>query len=716
MSLEPYFGRARSVPQEYIVPVPAVINNILEKVTSLPKTTSGKQYSYFEYIELIESSMFYAANAKIIDGNINYYQSITSIADDYDPEIMVVDPNSIFMLPNAISSSFSYNYETEPSNGLPLNINSEEGTINLTGAVNYWFGGDSSGCVAINPETAEVVGRSITPFARIKFKVIDKANQYSEEKTFIANSNSFINLAELSGVKVGINAVFPAVEFNSLGYSDYFKESIYIPKIPFGLPPIVYKGGRGYYVPVFPMKLVEDYFDYAYPSEQVNLSDPKLYYSLYPKIVWANTLDRIKEVLQMTPEELQNEVSENVADNPYYPNAPSAPSGGGGNYGGGGSYYPTTSLIPEGSAEANDSNAGLYTRYLVGIPEMQAIGDYFWAEDLGLQIAKTAISLLYGDPVSTVISCVSFPFALDSVGIAGTTLKWGGHDTGVNVNMLSRNATQINWGTIQLSEYWGNFLDYSPHTKMQLYLPWGTGFVDIDPNDVMNAKGEGFSSSLTGNGTLSVITNIELSRGLCVHHVIANDTVIGTYSGSCGRQIPITGSDYGSKQVAIAGAAIGAMAAGAVSAGLGAVAYGQGAPALYGSDVSDISKRYMTKASQKLDIAQSEFGSSFKHASKPAIACAAAVAVSPPHVSRSGSFQEGAGSLSPQKPFLVVSRPKMSLPKTYGFHYGYPSNITSSLSSISGYTEIGSIHLDGILATSEELKELDSILSGGVIL
>ena len=714
MALEPYFGRATSVPQEYLTTVPSSIKNILAKITSLPKTTSGKQYGYIESIELYESSMFYAATAHITDEGLEYYSTFESIHTSIESTLMVVDPNSIFMLPNAITTSFSYNYEVEPSNGWPLNITSEEGNVNVNGAVNYWFGGDSSGCVAINPETAEVVARSITPYAKVRYKITRKFNQYSEEET--STETCYINLAAVCGMLVTIHTVFPAVEFNSLGYSDYFKKSIYLPTVPMGSTFELSSYYNGFSFPLFPMRLVEDAISIAHPSYQVTLSDPKLYYSLYPKIVWANTLDRIKEVLQMTPEELQNEVSENVADDPYYPNAPSAPSGGGGNYGGGGAYYPTTSLIPEGSAEANDSNAGLYTRYLVGIPEMQMIGDYIWAEDLGLQIAKTAISLLYGDPVSTVISCVSFPFALDSVGTAGTTLKWGGHDTEISINMLSRNATQINWGTIQLSEYWGNFLDYSPHTKMQLYLPWGTGFVDIDPNDVMNAKDGEFSSSLPGIGNLSVITNIELSRGLCVHHVIANDTVIGTYSGSCGRQIPITGSDYASKQVALAGAAIGAMAAGAVSAGLGALAYDKGTPILYGSEVSDINRRYMTKASQKLDIAQSEFGGSLRHAAKPALACAAAVAVSPPHVSRSGSFQEGAGSLSPQKPFLVVSRPKMSLPKTYGFHYGYPSNITSSLSSISGYTEIGSIHLDGIIATSEELKELETILSGGVIL
>lgn len=397
--------------------------------------------------------------------------------------------------------------------------------------------------------------------------------------------------------------------------------------------------------------------------------------------------------------------------NPYYDQDPSGSGGGDGKYGDGENYFDTVGRIPNGSSEANDSRNGLYTRYLMTSGELGILGEYLWADELGLQVAKTLISLLYGDPVQTVISCVSYPFNLSSfTSSSSVSFFWGGHDSGLSFNALNQNSFSIDWGTIFISEFWGNFLDYSPHTQMQLYLPWGTGFVSIDPNDIMNA---GFG--LSGTGTLSVKTNIDLSRGMCVHNVIANNTVIGSYSGSCGRQIPITGSDYASKQVAMAGAAIGTMIAGAVSAGLGANAATSGQN-IFGEAPSDINRRFMTERSLRADRFDSEFAAVGRQAIRPAIASAAALAVSPPSVSRSGSFQEGAGSLSIQEPYLIISRPKMSIPEGYGHYYGYPSNITSVLGNLTGYTEVGSIHIEGIPATSKEIEEIEMLLKGGVIL
>ena len=397
--------------------------------------------------------------------------------------------------------------------------------------------------------------------------------------------------------------------------------------------------------------------------------------------------------------------------NPYYDQDPSGTGGGDGSYGNGENYFDTVGRIPNGSAEANDSRNGLYTRYIMTSGELGILGEYLWADELGLQVAKTLISLLYGDPVQTVISCVSYPFNLSSLtSSSNVSFFWGGHNSELSFNALNQNSFSIDWGTIFVSEFWGNFLDYSPHTQMQLYLPWGTGFVSIDPNDIMNA---GFG--LSGTGTLSGKTNVDLSRGMCVHNVIANNTVIGSYSGSCGRQIPITGSDYASKQVAMAGAAIGTMVAGAASAGLGAHAASTGRN-IFGEPPSDIARRHMTESSIKADIFESEATAVGRMAIKPAIASAAALAVSPPSVSRSGSFQEGAGSLSIQEPYLIISRPKISIPEGYGHYYGYPSNITSVLRDLTGYTEVGSIHIEGIPATSKEIEEIEMLLKGGVIL
>ena len=429
------------------------------------------------------------------------------------------------------------------------------------------------------------------------------------------------------------------------------------------------------------------------------------------------------------------------AKGPYYPNGDSKPSGGNGSYGGGYSNYPTVNKIPQGTTEANDSATGMYTRYLVDVSGLGTMAEWLWSEDLGLQIAKTFISAIYGDPIQTVISCVSYPFQLNGlVGEVGTTLHWGGHDTGISMSRTSKNAFQINWGTIEIREHWGNFLDYSPHTQMQLYLPWGTGFVSLDPNDILNSDG----SFIRGYGTLSVVTNIELSRGMCMHHVIANNTVIGTFSGACGRQIPMVGSDFASKQVALAGAAIGTMAA-AVATGREAIKQGSAVEVsknpkgqFTGYDHGGVKRmkdakgnyhdkktgRFTTKPEQfnydvktgKDAINRSELQKVAAKSSRPAVEAASAVGSSPASVTRSGSFQEGTGGMGIQVPYLLISIPKMSKPNNYGYYYGYPSNITYKLGNLSGYTEIGSIHLDGFYCTNSELEEIESLLQGGVIL
>lgn len=426
---------------------------------------------------------------------------------------------------------------------------------------------------------------------------------------------------------------------------------------------------------------------------------------------------------------------------PYQPNPPSGSGGGGGNYGKNERFDPTVNLIPNGSTVADDSASGMYTRYVLDISGLYLVGQYFWSEELGLQVAKTIISLLYGDPIETVISCVFYPFQLlTGTGISsrGTTLHWGGFDSGVSVSAINGTSFQIDWGSIQIDEYWGNFLDYSPHTQIQLYLPWGTGFVSIDPNDILKSNQNGF-----GFGTISVKTNIELSRGLCIHHVIANDSVIGSYSGSCGRQTPITGSDYASKQVAMAGAAIGAMAVGGIAGGSALAQYGAlrvvpNELGQFSGTLNDGITRSIDARGRYHDVSTGRFVSAPQpsrfdlvpsgevnrdnvtslaaNASRPAVASAMSLLASPPSATRSGSFQEGTGGMGIQVPYVIINRPKMSMPDGYGHHYGYPSNIYSKLGSLSGYTEVASIHLDGISATSSELTEIQSLLEGGVVL
>lgn len=374
-------------------------------------------------------------------------------------------------------------------------------------------------------------------------------------------------------------------------------------------------------------------------------------------------------------------------------------TGGQNQTGGGGAY----GKLPDGSVEQSDiidipsgtvaspaTSTGFFTRYLADTNTLATFGNWLWTTDFGLQVAKAVISLIYGDPAQSVISLMSYPFNISRLpGIVQATgnIIWGNFNSGISSAVLSNQAAQIDWGTIQLSEYWGNFLDYAPHTKVSLYLPWGTGFVDLDPGECLP-------------GQLSVKTNVDFSKGSCVHNVFGNGNLIGSFAGQCAQQIPILSSDYASKVAGLVTAAAAGISAGAVG---GAGVLAEAAMGYPNATISGGDDKVMTA-----------FSDAKKTAGKIATT-SLAINRHPVHISRNGGFTDGSAALGCQYPYVIISRPKQSMPVQYGSHYGYPSNIYRKLGTLTGYTEVGEIHLEGIPATDAELSELDRILKGGVI-
>ena len=270
---------------------------------------------------------------------------------------------------------------------------------------------------------------------------------------------------------------------------------------------------------------------------------------------------------------------------------------------------------------------------------------------------------------------------------------------------MTKSSFQIDWGTVTIPFFWGSFLDYSPYTKIQLYLPWGVGFVSIDPNEVVPwSSKNSYNKADFVDGTIRVVTNIELDKGACVHNIIGNNgRVIGSFGGVVGKQVPVTGSDTSARILAMisaavsSSAAIGTSAGGTLAAGKN-LAYGKGmsmAERADGREMIGNYKSYVGNTVQSLSNALS----------------------SPPSYPRAGTFSDATNTLGYQYPYLIISRPSQSVPQQYGRFMGYPSNIFHAhLGEVRGYTEVSSIHLENINATANELDELESILKGGVLL
>lgn len=416
--------------------------------------------------------------------------------------------------------------------------------------------------------------------------------------------------------------------------------------------------------------------------------------------------------------ELEYELEVHITDPMPQPNLPGPylPEGGGISGGGNGSTgsntltgtfdaQPGPSIVenlPNGSSGTDIASSGMYTKYLCNNALLDLLAEFFWEDNIGIQALKAVL----GNPIDSIISLTAYPFALDTlVPKTATTIYFGQYDSHFSAFSLTKSSFQINWGAVTIPFFWGSFLDYSPYTKIQLYLPWGVGFVSIDPNEVVPwSRKNTYNKADFVNGTIRVITNIELDKGACVHNIIGNNgRVIGSFGGVVGKQVPVTGSDNSARILAMMSAAISSSAAVGMAAG-GAVAAGKNLA--YGKGMTTAEK-----------AEGREMIGNYKSSVGGAIQSLSGGIASPPSYPRAGTFSDATNTLGYQYPYLIISRPSQSVPQQYGRFMGYPSNIFHAhLGEVRGYTEVSSIHLDKITATANELDELESILKGGVLL
>lgn len=265
------------------------------------------------------------------------------------------------------------------------------------------------------------------------------------------------------------------------------------------------------------------------------------------------------------------------------------------------------------------------------------------------------IKKIQNDPLEAIISLHSVPFGI--VGASRQSCRIGNYDSEITMDTIGAQFYTVDCGNISILEHWASALDYAPYTDIEIYLPF-CGVKPLQIDDVMNR-------------ILNVKYNIDILTGAAICMVKCGDSVLYTYNTEIAQNIPISASNHAQLYQSIISAA--SAVVGVASGGVGAVV--------------------------------------------GAVQSAATVAASKhSQVSRGGSLGGSVGVLGDFVPYLIIHRPIQSLAAEFAHKKGYPSNITASLGSVSGYTEVDSIHLENIPCTDMEREELLRILQEGVIL
>lgn len=298
-------------------------------------------------------------------------------------------------------------------------------------------------------------------------------------------------------------------------------------------------------------------------------------------------------------------------------------------------------------------DTGFMTLFTPSLQNMRDLAAYMWANPL---FDVNAYKKILANPMDAILGLSLVPVTIPANTAKQVTV--GNIPTGISMPVADNQFIEIDCGSINVNEYWGAYLDYSPYTKCELYLPY-CGIHPIDTDDIMAT-------------TVKVVYHVDILTGACCAYVKCGDSVLYTFTGQLATTIPITGNDWTTMINGIINAttAIGSMAA---TGGLTA------------------------------PMAVSEVASTVINTAKPTM-------------ERSGSLSGTGGMMATQYPYLILTRPRQALPELQNKFSGYPSFISSYLSDLSGYTEVYSVHLEDISATGVELSEIEQILKGGVIL
>jgi len=266
------------------------------------------------------------------------------------------------------------------------------------------------------------------------------------------------------------------------------------------------------------------------------------------------------------------------------------------------------------------------------------------------------------NPLDLLVSLVSVPVKPDIGDDVSVTFGGISFSQKVIMPLVTNQYKEFDCGTVNIPVHWGTYLDYSPYTRIQMWLPY-VGAVSLDPDWVVGKD-------------VNVKYEIDVVTGETGVKLTVANQVIYQFNGNCAIQIPLTGSDYSSRILSLL--RVGATVAGGVATGLtgGLAAVGAASSSIVSSTVGAVMNSKST----------------FQMA---------------------GAIGSNAAVCLEQTPFVVISYPRLDLAENYRHYVGYPTNKTKQVSTCVGYTVFESVDLTNIPCTSDEKEMIDSILRGG---
>ena len=302
----------------------------------------------------------------------------------------------------------------------------------------------------------------------------------------------------------------------------------------------------------------------------------------------------------------------------------------------------------------------------VDITEINKFFGKLWSTDFYDTIIKNQQA-----PIDNILSLSTYPYDVQDNGTS-EEIKVGTVSMGATGKLITAQFQEIDFGSINCEEYYGNSLDYT-YTDVDIYLPFiGTRALDVN---------------IIGGAVVSLVYRVDILTGNCDAIISAKRSRDGTelnsvlyiFSGNMQNQIPLTQQQNqtllkleSAIQTTIQGAVMGNPKGGVAGGVAGLAAEGM-TMALTGQPTT----RYQM----------------------------------------SGNLSTANGYMGVLTPYLIWYRPVNVKPSGYDKYYGYPSFFTRKLSDCSGYTQIHELISDAPTGVpADDWETIKQMLKDGIII
>lgn len=186
-----------------------------------------------------------------------------------------------------------------------------------------------------------------------------------------------------------------------------------------------------------------------------------------------------------------------------------------------------------GIADVNNINlssalqSDLVKCYAMSAENINSLSEFLWSDSFVNVIKK-----LQNDPIQNIQKLCYYPFEVEKGEVANIWI--GNSDSGISAPQVVKQFQEIDFGDLQITEYYGNALDYE--TDISIFLPF-IGEKLLSAFDIMS-------------GTINLKYRVDILTGACVAIISAvrvqNDvtlkSVLYTFSGDMSNEVPLTAS------------------------------------------------------------------------------------------------------------------------------------------------------------------------------